>query len=279
MKHIILSTLTVLGLFVSCQTSDEANSSNKDGIRLPLTYVEGFGPFEASFSLLLSEYPEDHPNGGFWYKTYLPVKGIPKTWSRITKSMIWMDAHQLVFQNYKAGNIDEEGFNSLKKSWNWNPESEKHPNGPIKCYVYVIRGRDENGKATVMVDTNNNLDFSDETPFYPEVGKKSDWEAMRQYDREKLRYVSYEVFEEGRVVTKRAPFYVKRMPSEPVGQQFWYCIPQYAQTTLKVKGKEYAIAIRSSFSSTDYESPDLVVVDSTNTRGTIMERALPRERF
>lgn len=89
---------------------------------------------------------------------------------------------------------------------------------------------------------------------------------MCKYDREKLRYVSYEVFEEGRVVTKRVPFFVKRMPSEPAGQQFWYCMPQYAQTVLKVDGKEYTIAIRSGFSSTNYEYPDLVVVDSINSQ-------------
>jgi thiol-disulfide isomerase/thioredoxin len=228
--------------------------------------VEGFGPFGASYGPLHAEYPEDHPNGGFWFKTYLSVKEIPKTWSRITKTMVWLDGRQLAYQNYKAGNIDEEGLADLKKSWDWEPDPTKLPDRSIKCYVYVIRGRDAKGKAAVMVDTNNNLDFSDETPFYPEVGNKSDWNTMRTYDPKLVQYVSYEVFEEGRVVTKRVPMVVKRMPSEPAGQQFWYCMPQYAQVKLRIKGKEHTVAIHSGFSGTNYESPDLVLVDSTTTK-------------
>ena len=265
MKHCIFSGLALLCLFSSCQNKEQNDSSESKSIRLPLTYVEGFGPFGASYGLLQADYPEDYPNGGLWYKTYLPVEGIPESWSRITKTMVWLDAHQLVYQNYKAGNIDEAGFAGLKKSWDWEPDSTKHPDRPIKCYVYVVRGRDAMGKAAVMVDTNNNLDFSDETPFYPEVGNKSDWSTMRAYDPKLVQYVSYEVFEEGRVVTKRVPLVVKRMPSEPAGQQFWYCTPQYAQVKLKVKGKEHTVAIHSGFSGTDYESPELVLVDSTTT--------------
>ena len=242
---------------VSCQNREE-EKGDSEILRLPLTFVEGFGPFYASTSFLGAENPTDT---GFWSKTYLPVTGIPKAWKLVDKSMVWLDVQQLIYQNYQAGNLREEEFAQFKKSSEWEPNPKELPDKPIKCFVYVIRGRDEKGKAAVMVDTDNDLDFSDEIPFYPEKAYKENYSSVGAYQEKEKRYFTYEVYEEGRVIAKRIPIVIKRMPAEPAGNDFRYYFPLHAQTTLNVNGGTYKIAIPGGASIPSFESSSMVVLE------------------
>lgn len=139
------------------------------------------------------------------------------------------------------------------------------PNNPIKCFVYVIRGRDAKGKAAVMVDTNNDLDFSDETPFYPKTAYKEKYSSIGTYQEQEKTYFTYQAFEEGRVVAKRIPIVIKRMPAEPKGNDFWYYSPLHARTTLNVNGESYEIALPGGASVPSFEYASMVVLEKDST--------------
>ena len=120
---------------------------------------------------------------------------------------------------------------------------------------------DETGKIAVMIDTNNDLDFKDEHPFYPESANFG--HAMRNYS--KITKVSYEIFSEGKVELRRLPMIVKHVADQPLNRDYLYSIPQYAQTILRHDGRDYELAIRRGFSAPDYESPEIVLLNKSDS--------------
>jgi len=104
MKQCAIVLFVLFGCFLGCRQND---SELQDEItNLPVTFVEGFGPFTWDYGGLVAEYTVDNPNGAVWVKTYKPVKGIPKQWKNVAKSMVWLNGHQLEYQNFHEGNID-----------------------------------------------------------------------------------------------------------------------------------------------------------------------------
>lgn len=265
MKAISLLTFLALVTLISCQ-KEQDDQKLGETINLPLTFVEGLGPFHASAGSLGYENTKDTTDRGFWAKTYLPVKGVPSNWKLVKKSMVWLDVFQLIYQNYRAGNLSELEFAAFKKSSEWEPNPNELPDKPIRCYVYVVRGRDEKGNAVVLVDTDNDLDFSDEVPFYPEVAHKSDFGSVETYQQVEKKYFTYEVYERGEVVEKRLPIVIKRMPGEPAGKDFWFYFPIHARTSIKVGGENYEIAISGGGRVPNFEYSSFVVLGKDSTR-------------
>lgn len=256
MKFYFLKTVLVFTLLTSCSSQNDDTSSYQT-INLPLTFIEGFGPFAGYGSALNPEHTLDNPNGAPWVGIYRPVKGIPAAWREVVKTMVWLNGYQVVYQNYKAGNISQEMYESLQKSWKWSPDEKQLSEKPIKCFVYVVRGIDKTGKVAVLIDQNNNLDMSDETAFYPETVTIANWNANYQ-DSHKI---SYEVFREGSVLGSQIPMLIKHVSDTP-GNQYWYCFPQYARAELKVDGKKYQLAIQGGFSNPDYNIAEIVLSDA-----------------
>jgi thiol-disulfide isomerase/thioredoxin len=238
-------SLLLTFLIIACKSGSE----EKAVYELPLTYHAGFGPFGATYGLLAEEYTMDNPGGEGWVPTYRPVKGIPKSWKSVVKSMVWLDGFQLVYQNFHEGKIGKEMYESLQKDWDWEPDTVALSEKPIKCFVYTVRGVDETGKVAVMVDTNNNLDFSDETAFYPEKvfgkDKAMNSDSLRTY--RKLWTVQYEHVVNGKVVKDSLPMCVKHAVDYESGMDYWYAFPRYATATLALDGKQHEIAINNMF--------------------------------
>ncbi|GLU51324.1 peroxiredoxin family protein [Dyadobacter frigoris] len=258
MKFTTIYILTIFTVLFSCNPKSEQVG---EIVSLPLTIVDGFGPFQADYGLISPEYTADNPGGAIWVKTYLPVTGIPSNWKTVVKSMVNFDMRQLVYQNFYAGNINQKTYEDLQKSWEWTPDEKYLSKKPINCFVYVVRGIDETGKVAVMIDTNNDLDFKDEHPFYPETANFGP--AMRNYS--KITNVSYEIFSEGKIELRRLPMIVKHVPGQPENRDYVYSIPQYAQTILKHDGRVYELAVRRGFSAPDYETPEIVLINKVDS--------------
>ena len=257
MKSQLIFLLLSVCALTSCREQSDDDTANQT-IRLPLTFVEGFGPGGFSYSPLSEEHKKDDPAASIWVKTYLPVKGIPESWRGVKKSMVELDMHQLVYQNYKAGNISQEELDGLKKSWEWEPNPEELSADPIKCYVYVASGTDKTGLAAVIIDTNNNLDFSDDEVFYPKACAMDS--TMAIYSEDEKHYVNYEEFQKGKVISKKIPMLIKRTNFYPLA----YSFPQYATAKLKVKEQVHNIVL-SGGGRPDYESSSLILVDENNS--------------
>lgn len=259
MRIYYLIILSIAYLSVTCCQHAEQTASPA---HLPLTIKEGYGPFNPLYGSLSADIPKDQ----LWGKIYLPIRGVPKHWSKLTKSMIWLDAHQLVYQNVLLGNITLKDYTYLQKAWKWIPDTAKLSAKPIKCYVYVIRGFDENRRQwAVMVDTNNNLDFGDETSFYPQEVDFKD----RLYRYKDPQPVNYEVYQKGKIRSAQVPMVVKKM-----GDEFLYNFPQYAVTSIQRGDQTYELLISSGFIRPNFERTDIVLGSITQTTPKIDSQEL-----
>jgi peroxiredoxin len=140
----------------------------KDNIlELPITYHKGFSPFEASTSgaslYIDDKYLKGKANP--WKKTYLKVSGVPQNWTDAKVGHIQSDMEQYVYQNYYLGDISKEWYDRLQDMWNWDPDTLNLSKEPIKTRVAFAVGNDSVGNTMVVIDENNNYDFSDEKPF------------------------------------------------------------------------------------------------------------------
>lgn len=240
---------TFLLFLLSCLLGGCHQTTEPTQVALPLTLVDGYGPFYPGFGSLGNDHKNDSEGKKLWGKLYLAVTGIPKHWSHVDKAMVWLNSYQLIYQNYLAGNFTKDQFNYLQESWKWVPDTLTLSKKPIKCYVYTLHGFDEEkGKWAVMIDTDNDLDFSDETAIYPEVIKNTD-----PYSYKNPSTVNYEVYRNGHVVKMKIPMVVKTM-----GSEFLYNFPQHAQTTFSKDGKDYKLSVISGFTNPDYENAAFV---------------------
>jgi hypothetical protein len=144
MKYSIVLMIMLLGLVPGCTQTTEERAD--EVINLPVTFVEGFGPFGSDYASASPEYSLDDPNGGPWAKTYKPLTGIPQQWKNVTKSQIVINTRQFVFQNFRQGKIDSDFYTSLQKSWKWTPDEKRLSPKPIRCCIYIISGTDQAGK-------------------------------------------------------------------------------------------------------------------------------------
>lgn len=245
--------------FGGCQSSSGDKNRTES---IPFTIVEGYGPFVPSFGLLGAE---DKQSG--WAKTYESPKGIPENWHHVIQSNIWLDPYQFVYQHFKKGNIDKGMYESLQQSWKWVPDTTQLTSTFIRCFVYAVSGRDKNGKQWVIVDTNNNLDFSDEKAFEPEqlvFGKN-------EFSTKNLQRVHYDRFTNGEVVDADFPLVIKVFKDGNLG----YNIPQHG----KCKLANYTISFpRNSFifercgivevtENRTFENNELIEIDKYLTLG------------
>lgn len=148
----------------------------KDNIlELPITYHKGFGPFESSTSG--ASLYNDFINNP-WEKTYLKVSGVPQNWTDAKVGHIQSDMEQYVYQNYHLGYISKEWYEKLQKIWDWEPDTLSLSKEPIKTRVAFAVGNDSIGNTMVVVDANNNYDFSDDEPFeLVQYGSELDWDS------------------------------------------------------------------------------------------------------
>ena len=253
-KYLNYLILLVIMLY-SCRSG---NREEGQIIELPVTYSQGFGPFGSSYGFLVPIYEKNNPDAYPWNKTYPEIYGIPKDWKAVVKSMVWLDAYQFVYQNFYQGNIDSSSVAHLKQSWKWEPDTTKLSKLPIRCYIYVIRGKDRSGKVAVMIDTNNNCDFSDEKPFYPENAIRDG--TLRNY---KMVYrIEYDLVRSGHRTTSFLPMVVKYLPEEPYEYRYWYTFPQYARTSIIIDGNVHEIAVSQGFNSPYAEESRLILAEN-----------------
>ncbi|TAJ06885.1 TlpA family protein disulfide reductase [Marinilabiliaceae bacterium JC017] len=153
-------TLTLTAICITILFS----CSNQKTIELPLIQQNGYGHFNSGFGGI-SPNSEDENNP--WRKTYLSVVGAPEDWAEIKYGDIETNIYQTVYQNYILGNITKERYEELQKSWDWEPDTLELSKEPLKCKIAFAIGKDSTGQLRMIVDKNNNLDFSDDESFIP----------------------------------------------------------------------------------------------------------------
>ncbi len=191
------NTLLILVSFFS---SFHSFSQNKI-IELPLQELAGFGDFQLIFGFMSMDLQESKALWGNVDKSELEI---PKGWEDSQNTQIWVDFSQLVYQNYKIGNIDLEEF----KSWEIDSTARKLSDSPLKCFVNVLIKNDSEGSFIYMVDTDNDYEFSDEKETKP-FNIEND-STVR--DSEKfMQQVDFQIFRNGKLIESKISIIVAEM--------------------------------------------------------------------
>ena len=202
---------------------------------------------------MVRPYPDDENNE--WKKTYLKVTGLPDNWPDLKVGDIPINQYQFVYQNYNLGNISKERYKSLQKRYDWKPDTLELSKEPLKCKIAFAYSKDSTGVIKMVVDTNNNLDLSDDkifTPFNIVPAKSINIDSIAQNNSIK---VSFERFVDNKIVSASAQLFIAQ-----IGNTLNSNFPQFATTSFK--GTK--IAIRSDdFTSLSYKNPDIVILNDS----------------
>ncbi|MCK8495422.1 TlpA family protein disulfide reductase [Spirosoma sp. RP8] len=231
-----IQTLLFVLLFYSSTKGQQVATR----VELPLTTANGYGPFSVGFS----RFTPDVNDGSYWSKMQLSIKGVPKNWTNVEKAMARVNTWQLIYQNVISGTVPRSWYKGYQQSSKINLDDALFSKQPIKCYVYLVKGFDQSkSKWLVLVDTNNNLDFSDETPFEAEEIKP----GSIPDNVADARLVMYQSYQKGKIITSRIPLVVKRM-----GNDLFFNFPQYAKATFRHADERVALVITNGFAGLDY---------------------------
>jgi len=214
-------------LFSVCLLCWTLSSAQNNIIELPITTQNGYGPFELGYSSL-STYSED--KNDTLYKTYVELKGIPKDWSNVKKGSIETNGIQYIYQNYLLGRISKDYYESSKRKLNWLPETFYLSKKELKSSIAFAYTKDISGKIKMMIDANNNHDFSDDKIFTPTEKKDfTDLSTNESLLVEKSIIVKYEREINNKIVEETVPLSIIHLISDDI---LLYNFPQYLTFSL-----------------------------------------------
>ena len=241
-------------LIILCINCSLSYSQNNNKIELSLTPRNGYGPFKSALGGI-SPYSEDANDP--WKKTYLKVSGVPSRWSDVKFGDIETNVYQSVYQNYFLGNITKERYEELQRSWDWTPDSLNLSKEPLKCNIAFAYGKDSAGVVEMIVDANNNLDFSDDKTFRPidlNTCKNANKDSIALANSIKISFESYIGNKKTRVNTR---LFIAYMSED---NMFMCNFPEY--TTANYKGTEIAVC-SDNFTDLSYKNPCIVLINDS----------------
>ncbi|MBD1263172.1 TlpA family protein disulfide reductase [Maribacter polysiphoniae] len=232
--------------------------SNEKIFKLPITFQEGYGPFDSAM-VGISPYSDNENDP--WKKTHLKTSGIPKNWTDVKIGDVDTDIYQSVYQNYYLGNITKERYEELQKTWGWEPDSINLSKKPIKSKIAFVFGKDSVGELQMIVDANNNHDFSDDDIFKPtEVNPKRNINNDSLVKSSAIK-VSFEQFSNDKIIQVSAPLLIVHM------KQYNIFLSNFAQyATARFQGEEIAIS-SNNFTNLSYDKVGIIKVGDLSEKG------------
>jgi thiol-disulfide isomerase/thioredoxin len=233
-----------------------SSSNSDDLVRIPIKLVDGYANLNPGFGALGGQLSSDHP----WYRIEnQTLPGIPAHWADVVKRTVWFDAKQFAFQNYKQGSLDETYFKELKESWDIDLAKRLYSEKPIKCFVHVVYGKDQEGNIRYKVDSNNNLDFNDDPEFTPMPYNWTNTDLLVQ----NAHRVKYEVFRQDKVIELTAPLSIVQIKGS-----LWRNFAQHAEADFN---GEKLIISSQGFGSTDYDPASINIFTKHKTDEIVNE--------
>ena len=194
MRRGVLIIMVVSVILISC-------TRQESGVNF--TYKTGY-----------QEAQEEIATGGFfwrpdyegypWAEMKNEVKGIPETWTDVLVKDLVMDLDQFRYQSYKAGIIDKDDLDYYFKGELEKTLRRRLSEKFLRCYFYVARGKDETGTTRYLIDSDNDHDFSNNTPVSLLTGEE--WDKLSEEERrEACVDIRVEVKLNGKVRTLTIP--------------------------------------------------------------------------
>ena len=229
-------------------------------IELPLSVHNGYGPFGAGFGGL-SPYSESKNNP--WENTFLKVSKFPEGLTDMKYGHIETNMYQSAYQGYMLGNITKNWYEALPKLWNWIPDTLSLSKNPVKTKIAFVYGKDSEGNIKIAVDSNNNLDLSDDKLFIP---LEMSFDNIDSLARIYAVNVSFETFVHNEIVTVSVPLFM--MYNSQINM-FVSNLSQYATT--QYKGEQIAVS-SGSFTDLSYNNPRVTFVTDLKDEEKVKEK-------
>lgn len=248
-------TMTLIVICIAFSLS----CSKQKIIELPLSPQSGYACFPIFKAVIMSPYPEGENDQ--WLKTHLKVSGAPETWTDTKYGDIETNLYQSVYQDYMLGNITKEWYEQLQKSWDWKPDSLKLSKEPLKCKIAFAFGKDSTGVVKMIVDTNNNLDFSDDESFIPFTASPNTGLNIDSLAISNSITVSYESIVDNKKVSRTTLLFIMYIKQANI---FMCNFVQYSTTSFK--GVEIAVC-SDSFTNLSYDNPIITLISDSLKEG------------
>lgn len=260
-----LKTTFILGLLLFIRDHSSAQQKSATDRKIPITFEKGYGPIWPWFDPI--NWINHKDTSDLLIGTYAQLKGLPIGWKNLRTGLIKFDARQYIFQNVAAGNITAQQYKKILSYGHKNPSEAGLSNRQIKCYVYIATGVDH-GVTKMIIDANNNLDFSDDKPFEPrQFNLKRNDEFAKS-----ATMVSYERYCNGRIIKGKVPVLILSKQTNNGDTLFEYNIPQYAKGSFEESGSTYELAVSSFyFITTTYITCEIALT----RQGSIREKISP----
>ena len=216
---------------------------------LPVQFHNGLGPFGDGFFTV--NWDTDKSGYTSFFKECLPVlKGVPRDLTDVSRAVIFFEARQFVYQNYKAGKIAKEKFVKWVKEANWTLDENRLVKDQIRCFVSVIRGKKKNGETVFMLDRNNNYDLSDDEPFTPVSWKSSSEELF-----ENIIKIPYQRKSSNGIIVDSASIMIVLN-----GKELQFTMAEYATADILINENKHQLILCSDlFQSRSFSKTQFVV--------------------
>ena len=234
MRHKEIALIALLSVNIFCYSQEKI-------VELPLTVQNGYSTFSMSFGGMspISEI-QNHP----LEKTFPKISNFPEGLTDMKWGFIETNILQSVYQDYLLGNIPNELYEQIQKSWNWTPDTINLSKTPIKTKIVFAFGANSEEILKVAVDANNNLDLSDDKLFTP-IDRTSAWSKRDTLALTHAVEVSFETFVHNKIVPASAPLVI-------IGdsRDMMYNFSQHLTTQFNGE----PIAVSTSFTDLSYEN-------------------------
>jgi thiol-disulfide isomerase/thioredoxin len=137
---------------------------------------------------------------------------------------------------------------------------------PVKVKIAFVIGKDSDGTLKMAIDTNNNLDLSDDDLFIPLEMNSFDWSKKDSLAKAYAINISFETFVHNKIVPVSVPLFIvcnSRVNS------FMCNFLQYSTT--KFKGEQIAVS-SSNFTNLSYHDIGLALVPNNLKNGEKIKR-------
>lgn len=169
----------------------------------------------------------------------LKTKGVPEGFSA---QILETNITQFVWQNYTNGKIGKDAIKQFLEAWDFDTLSENLTRDFIRCYVHVAIKKVSDSTYLYIVDTNNDLDFSDE--IVKEASVKTSNQLEQLYNENAVTF-TYEALAEGNIETRHGEILILESSGEfKKHMPLMYSFPHHCISYLSLDGEKHKLNFR-----------------------------------
>jgi thiol-disulfide isomerase/thioredoxin len=255
MKRVVILIIVAITIF-SC------NSQKKD-LLINLHPENGYGVFMPGNKIIF-------PNNDS-----IEYKGVPNEIKEFVVRSMSLQSSQYYWELYKKGKIDKEVF--LNVVSRFQIDTTNLDNISYDCQVLILIGTNKKEKRVIIIDSDNDEDFSNEKILEYEFPLSTE-EQKKTHNILPIVLTSYEYYYEGNVLNKS----IELMPSPYKGTldvryntnnetekkyDLFISVPKYRKGEIAINNTKYEVFVSNRFTSSTYSTDNTsIFISSINEK-------------